>query len=325
MNTDKKILELINEFITDFERADGTRNLYYKTLQYWVIWSTKNDVHFQNITKSDLIRYKKSLISSGKSNSTIDNYFSAIRKFFTWMFEIGYVDTNVTDTIEWIRDRKGTFIRQALTTDQISKLLNSHNTITEIGSRNYAITDLMAFTGLRCAEVTRLNVGDIRRAANRWHLQIQRKGNREKSGMISVPSDRIKPIQEYWSFRSGPLQEDQLAFVNHSPRSNGTRMTPSSLSRIIKSSLIGIGLNSYKYSAHSLRHTAATIAYYAGAEPWEIGKMLGHRNPRQTEHYIHALGIESADQGKATSKINDYAKKHIKPGKKQANSDPDNF
>jgi integrase len=69
-------------------------------------------------------------------------------------------------------------------------------------------------------------------------------------------------------------------------------------------------MNSNKYTAHSLRHSAATLAYYAGSENWEIGKMLGHHNPRQTEHYIHCLGIDSGDEGKATMKINEYARKH---------------
>lgn len=312
MNTDKPILQLVDEFIGDLEKAEGTRKLYKKTLQYWIKWSTKNDCDIRNTVRADLINYKASLISLGISAATIDSYFSAIRKFFTWLLEMGYIKRNPSEAMQWQRDRQGTFIKQALTLNQVYKLLEVYNLDTPVNKRNFAVIDLMSFTGLRCIEVTRLNIGDIKKAANRWHLQVWRKGNKERSGVINVPYERIKPIQEYWKYRSGTLSDDQPVFVNHSPRSNNTRLTPVCISRIIKGSLRKIGLDSNKFTAHSLRHTAATLAYYAGSEYFEIGKMLGHQNPKQTEHYIHSLGVESTIQGRATMKINEYIQKHKK-------------
>jgi integrase/recombinase XerC/integrase/recombinase XerD len=315
MNTDKPILQLVEEFLADLEKAEGTRKLYRKTLQYWITWSIKNDCDISNPVRADLISYKSSLINSGISAATIDSYFSAIRKFFTWLQEMSYIIRNPAEGMQWQRDRQGTFIKQALTLNQVYKLLEIHDLDTAVSKRNYAMIDLMSFTGLRCIEVTRLNIGDIKRAANRWHLQVWRKGNKERSGIINVPFDRIKPIQKYWKYRSGILSDDQPVFVNHSPRSNNTRLTPVCISRIIKGSLRNIGLDSNRYTAHSLRYAAATLAYLAGSEYFEIGQMLGHSNPRQTEHYIHALGVESTLQGKATSKINDYIQKHTKKQK----------
>ena len=275
---------------------------------YWIN-SINHKFDLGEVTKASLIIYKQFMINKGNSPATRDNYISSIRKFFSWLQDNEYIKNNPAVTLEWERDRQGTFVKQALTVEQLFRLLDIHNLNTAISKRNYALTDLMGYTGLRCIEVSRLNVSDVIKAANRWHLQIQRKGSKEKSGLITVPFDRIKHIHEYWKYRSGDLKDDSPAFVNHSPRSDNTRLTPVGISRIIKSSLRKIGLDSSKYSAHSLRHGAATMAYYAGSEVWEIGRMLGHTRPGQTEHYIHCLGIESIDQGKAIDKINDYARK----------------
>jgi site-specific recombinase XerD len=310
MNTDKPINILIQEFISDIEKSEGTKKLYKKTLEYFITWCTKNEADVRDITRADILRYKNSLITAGRSAATIDNYISSIRKFFAWLTDEGFINKNPTEGIEWMRDKHATFIKSALSIDQIYKLLDSVKANTTIGFRNYALINLMCFTGLRCIEVSRLNIEDMRLAANKWHLQIQRKGSNEKSGSIVIPIDIVKPIKEYWRYRSGELTEDRPLFVNHAPRSTNTRLTPVSISRIIKGSLIKIGLNSNKFTAHSLRHTAATLAYFAGSENWEIGKMLGHKNPRQTEHYIHCLGIDSGDEGKAIMKINEYARKH---------------
>jgi integrase/recombinase XerD len=310
MNTDKPILLLLEEFLSDIEKSEGTKKVYSKTIQYFITWCVKNNADVRNIVRADIIRYKNFLKTACRSAATIDNYISSLKKFFGWLTDEGYIHKNPSEEIGWMRDRNSTFIKSALTIGQVYSLLKTVKTDNVIGYRNYALINLMCFTGLRCIEVSRLSVGDMRQAANKWHLQIQRKGSNEKSGSIVIPVDIVKPIKEYWKYRLDDLTEDKSLFVNHAPRSKDTRLTQVSISRIIKGSLIRLGLNSNKYTAHSLRHTAATLAYYAGSENWEIGKMLGHHNPRQTEHYIHCLGIDSGDEGKANLKINEYARKH---------------
>jgi integrase/recombinase XerD len=310
MNTDKPIMQLKEEFLADLDKSEGTKKLYSKTLDYFIVWCVKNNADVRMIKLANIIGYKSHLIKSGNSAATIDNYISSLRKFFCWLLDEGYIEKNPADGVAWMRDRKGTFIKSALTIDQVYKLLYAVKSNTVIGARNYALINLMSFTGLRCIEVSRLCIGDMKEAANKWHLQIQRKGSHEKSGTVVIPIDLVNPIKEYWRYRTGILTDEQPLFVNHAPRSMDTRLTPVSISRIVKGSLIKIGMNSNKYTAHSLRHTAATLAYYAGSENWEISKMLGHSNPRQTEQYIHCLGIDSGDEGKATLKINEYARKH---------------
>lgn len=311
MKVNTPINELIREFLESIEAAEGTKTAYRKSLGYWTVWSIKSNRDLHNPVKADLLGYKTDLINSNLSAATIDSYLIAVRKFLSWLHDMEYIDYNPSEGIRWQRDKRGIFIKQALTLDEVERLLAVHNLDTAVSKRNYALIDLMVFTGLRCIETTRLNVGDIKEAANRWHLQVWRKGTNQRAGVISVPYDRIRPIRDYWKYREN-LSDDQPVFVNHSPCSRNTRLTPTTISRIVKESLRMIGLDSNKYTAHSLRHTAATLAYFAGSEYFEIGNMLGHRSPRQTEHYVHSLGVESTLQGRATEKINEYVQKQRK-------------
>ena len=66
-------------------------------------------------------------------------------------------------------------------------------------------------------------------------------------------------------------------------------MTTRSVSRVAKDHLIEVGLESDRLTAHSLRHTAATLNLLNGATVEETQQLLGHANINTTLIYSHAL------------------------------------
>jgi integrase/recombinase XerC len=66
-------------------------------------------------------------------------------------------------------------------------------------------------------------------------------------------------------------------------------MTTRSISRTVKQRLQQIGLDSDRLTAHSLRHTAATLNLLNGASIEETQQLLGHSNINTTLIYAHAL------------------------------------
>ena len=319
MKTDKPILKILEEFLSDQEKAPGTLALYNKTIRYWIDWAVKADCDIKEIKKKDVIAYKAHLIAINRSAATIDNYISSLRVFYSWAVEEGYYQVNPAEGIGWLRDRQGMFIKSSLDLGQLNNLFNAVSGGSVVSKRNFALVKLMSFTGIRCVEAERLNKGDIKKARDRWLIQIRRKGYNEKGGVIAVTTEVISPILDYWKYRSGIISESDPVFVSHcrSSKSRDNRITSTRISKIIKAGLRSIGLDSRKYSAHSLRHSAATLAYQAGAETWEIQRMLGHTNPRQTEHYLHSLAIESATEGRAILKISSFVRKQKDKGKKR--------
>jgi site-specific recombinase XerD len=83
-------------------------------------------------------------------------------------------------------------------------------------------------------------------------------------------------------------------FIALSDLHYGHRLATGSISRIVKSRLRKAGLNSKYYTAHSLRHTAATVALKAGASLEKVQEMLGHADINTTLMYTHFDRFENS-------------------------------
>ena len=66
-------------------------------------------------------------------------------------------------------------------------------------------------------------------------------------------------------------------------------MTTRSIRAIAKSSMVDAGFNSDRLTAHSMRHTAGTLALLNGASTREVQQLLRHSNINTTMIYAHEL------------------------------------
>ena len=66
-------------------------------------------------------------------------------------------------------------------------------------------------------------------------------------------------------------------------------MTTRSIRRIVKGNLVNAGYNSDRLTAHSMRHTAATLNLLNGGTLEETQQLLRHQNISTTMIYSHAL------------------------------------
>ena len=62
--------------------------------------------------------------------------------------------------------------------------------------------------------------------------------------------------------------------------------------RLVKKALLQAGLDPDQYSAHKLRHTAATMMLSGGVDVKTVQEVLGHENLNTTQIYTH---IESTE------------------------------
>ena len=65
------------------------------------------------------------------------------------------------------------------------------------------------------------------------------------------------------------------------------RISRSSVHALVKKHLMQAGLNSSEYSAHKLRHTAATLMLQNGVDVKAVQEVLGHEHLNTTEIYTH--------------------------------------
>ena len=180
------------------------------------------------------------------------------------------------------------FKKDYLTSKQAKKVLESIDRTSIEGKRNYAMLALMLTTGLRTIEVVRANAEDMQAAGDNTVLYVQGKGHHDKDDLVRVPDHVEAAIREYLSARKC---EDftQPLFTSTSNRNKNGRMTTRSIRGIVKKIFRNIGLDSPRLTAHSTRHTAATLSLLNGAKPIEVQHLLRHKNLQTTEIYAHNI------------------------------------
>jgi len=308
MKENTPINEAIEDFLESVDKAESTKTLYRRTLSYWIKWSTRNDAVLEP-KASHAIFYRDHLRTRGLSPASIDNYMASVRALFAWLVKHDYYNVNITAEIKKEKSRDRVYIKQCLTLDQVEQLLVSTGGMSAIEKRNMAIIKIMILTGLRCVEIHRLNCGDLRQSTEGSFLQVWRKGEREAGGVLRMPDEVVQSINDYLLSRNDEVNLQAPMFVCHGPRSRDSRLQTVFISKMIKAHLRKIGLDSREYSAHSLRHTAASLARLAGAELYEIQFMLGQKDVNQTERYLRSLGRAIGNEGSAICKIEKFLKK----------------
>lgn len=294
MNTDKPILVLMDEFLANQDIRENSRKKYRDNLHVFIGWITRN-ANVTDLQKSDIINYKAWLVNSGKAPSTIDNYLAPVRQFFSYMADCD-IHKNVTIGVRSPRRSSG-YSKDYLRPEQVRRLLLSINRYEPVGQRDYAIINLMIRTGMRCIEVARANVRDLRVENDQWVLYIQGKGRWSKDRALGVTNKIVAPIAGY--IEDNDLQEGSPLFINHAYVSKNTRITAVTISKIVKRYLRSIGLDTKKLSAHSLRHTAAITALKNGADILAVQSMLGHSKVETTMIYQRAIEEERGREGTA--------------------------
>ena len=247
------------------------------------------------LTKTDIVQYKSHLLAEGLSPRTGNLYLTAVRQFFKYL-ESSRIYPDVSAGLKGFKRSYG-FNRDPLTLQQARDLLASIDTSTILGLRDFAMINLMLRTGLRTMEVVASNVGDIRQTSNATLLYVRSKGKDAKDDFVVLTREAYEPITRYLAARRCTDPRAPL-FVSHSTSNPGERLTSQSLRLNVKKRLMVIGVLSPRISAHSLRHTFATMALANGATIEQVRDALRHASIVTTQIYIHTTDrIEHSAEG----------------------------
>lgn len=278
------INNLIERFINALDVKHSSRDTYKKALKAFTGWLSGQGIH--NPVREDILAYKEFLQAQGLSSLTVSVYMAVVRKFFEYLEStIGY--QNVAKGIKGAKRAKG-FRKDALTVEQIRELLAHIDRSAIQGIRDYALLNLMLRTGLRTIEIIKADVGDIRQQSGEAVLWIHGKGRDSKDEFVLLTQDTLKPLYEYLQVRGRANDADPL-FTSLSDRNKNERLTTRSIRRIVKQHLRGIHLDSARLTAHSLRHTFATIALLNGAPLIQVKEAMRHNSIETTMIYAHSL------------------------------------
>lgn len=275
---------LLEKFIYSLDVAEKSKDTYRKALKQFFIYVSDNK--FKNITRDTVLGYKEALRVKKLSAYTISSYIVSVRKFFEYAESLKLYP-NIAKGIKGIKQPKG-FRKDALTVDQVKKVLNKIDRSTLEGKRDFALINLLIRTGLRTIEIIRADIEDIRQEGGEALLSIQGKGRDTKDEIVLLTGETLTPIREYLSGR-GSLENTAPLFASLSDRNKDKRLTTRSISRIVKTHLRDTGLNDKRLTAHSLRHTAVTLSLLGGATIQEAQTLARHANINTTLIYSHNI------------------------------------
>lgn len=279
-----QLQRLSADFINYIDAKPSTIQTYRKALKHYIQYIINNGIQEQ--TRETIIEYKKYLIETNHKATTIQSYLNALKQLFNYL-HVSFDIKNITEHIKSPKVNKG-FKKDYLTQDQAKELLQSINTTTTTGKRDFAILSIMLTCGLRTIELERANIEDLTLMNGETVLFILGKGRDEKSEFVVISREVEKAINNYLATRENTSPEAPL-FISEDNKTKGHRLTKESISRIVKTKLRSIGLDSERLTAHSLRHTTATLNILNGGSIAETQQLLRHSNINTTMLYNHAL------------------------------------
>ena len=279
-----KLDAMVESFIKFIDASENTTRTYTISLRQWFKYLYESGT--TQPTMDTVLEYRKYLEQQGKKPTTIQNYIIAVKQFFKWT-EAVHLYPNVAKYVKGAKLGHN-FKKDYLTSKQAKKVLESIDTASLEGKRNYAMLAVMLTMGLRTIEVVRANIEDIRNAGENTVLYVQGKGHMDKDDLVRMPEHVETAVREYLAARKASDLSQPL-FTSTSNRNKNGRMTTRSIRGIVKKIFRSVGLDSPRLTAHSTRHTAATLSLLHGATMQQTQHLLRHKNIQTTEIYNHNI------------------------------------
>lgn len=205
---------------------------------------------------------------------------SAIKSFYKYLTtRTKQLPENPVADLEYPKLRKS--LPRYLTLEQSAALLRSVGGQNE--KRDYAILMLFLNCGIRRSELVGLNLTDVYED----RIRVVGKGNKERFVYFSTSCRRA--IDAYLPERHKKVLSDNRALFGSR---DGNRISVAAVHRLVKKALLQAGLDATQFSAHKLRHTAATMMLSGGVDVKTVQEVLGHENLNTTQIYTHIENTE---------------------------------
>ncbi|MGH3201344.1 MAG: tyrosine-type recombinase/integrase [Streptosporangiaceae bacterium] len=156
-------------------------------------------------------------------------------------------------------------------------------------ARDRAIALLPLFAGTRIAEVTALDVADVRLSARKGEVYLVGKG--EKSRTVPVHPKLREALAAWLDERSSRRGAESAALFTSS---RGTRMTTDAIADVLTAITNSAGLDDH-VTSHVLRHTFGTELTRRGVDLVIVAELMGHASLETTRLYtnpreLHQMG-----------------------------------
>lgn len=219
---------------------------------------------------------------------------STLKSFYKYLTtRTKQLQENPVADLEYPKLRKS--LPKYLTLEQSSALLKAVSGQNQ--ARDYAILMVFLNCGIRRSELVGLNMTDVYED----RLRVVGKGNKERFVYFGVACR--KALDAYLPIRQKQVLTDNRALFGSR---NGNRISTDAVHALVKKAFLKAGLDATQFSAHKLRHTAATMMLSGGVDVKTVQEVLGHENLNTTQIYTHieSTELKIAAEANPISKLN---------------------
>ncbi|AYD39426.1 integrase [Clostridium fermenticellae] len=260
--------QLLESFLSA-KRIEGCSEkslTYYRTTIETML--TKDGKNIREMTTNDLRTYLTNYQKEKNSSRvTVDNIRRILSSFFSWLEDEDYILKSPVRRIHKVK--AASTIKETYTDEALEKMRDSCEK-----SRDLALIDMLASTGMRVGELVLLNRNDIN--FEERECVVFGKGSKER--MVYFDARTKIHLQNYLQER---IDDNSALFV--------TLRAPHNRLKIggIESRLRELGrmLEIPKVHPHKFRRTLATMAIDKGMPIEQLQQLLGHKRIDTTLQY----------------------------------------
>lgn len=294
--TTNNLLIVFAEFLDiDVSAGDAsadTLKTYMRQLQQFLTWCDRRQLNPVTIAKDDIKKYRHWMVKKHYKPATIALKLAVVRRFYQAALEKGLIAFNPAAGVKPPREKcdpaeKITYLEQT----EVETLLETIPKDDSLKSaRDRAMLAIMALEGTRTIELHRADISSLVRQGKNLGIRVEGK---RSIRVVPLTPDLADLLVDYLHRRetSGEvLKPARPLFIATGNNSRGNRISRRGIRSVVDTYLKRADLKhtpGRTLSAHSLRHTAGTLALRSGADLRQVQDLLGHRDPRTTSIYAH--------------------------------------
>ena len=263
-------------------RSAQTRARYDRALREFARWF-ELDGRFL-FAVDDVYRYREYMSKQQKlSPASIATYLTGLRQFFEFLHQHDVITYNPA---RYVRSPVGSQVAtfEALTKEEVIRLMDSVDQNDRLGIRDNAIIRLMVEYGITESELVRLNAGDYVFIAGSGVLKLEG-GNESR---VLLRSETAMLLNRYFSSRPSHTREEPL-FLSDGNRTRGMRMTTRGIRERVNHYLKLAGIRNVgtrNVTPQSLKHTAAMLMAASGSSVDEIKYRMRFGSLARARKYV---------------------------------------
>lgn len=253
------------------QKADCTIKAYVSDVQQMLNYVGKDDMA---IAKADLIDWKASI--SNLASASVHRKVAAVKAYFNYLEEAEIRADNPCRNFKNVKVKNRE--KLPITSDDIKAMLGAVHS-----KRNYAMIYMLGATGVRVSELTGLTYEQY---ITRSNDAIVINGKGDKDRIIHLNDAVIAAIDDYiFSARSRneAMDRSEWLFCTDS----GNQVATSNFDVMLKTVAKAANVADYEHiSAHTFRHSFATMLAEQHIDLDVIQTLLGHASTEMTRKYI---------------------------------------